>query len=52
MDTRLDPAKYAGLGEGGAHVIRKSGGRGWDNAIHSQVISSLTVKDFEGKGHH
>jgi carbonic anhydrase len=28
MDARLDPAKYAGLGEGDAHVIRNAGGTG------------------------
>ena len=27
MDARLDPAKYAGLSEGDAHVIRNAGGR-------------------------
>ena len=27
MDARLDPAKYAGLAEGDAHVIRNAGGR-------------------------
>ena len=26
MDARLDPAKYAGLMEGDAHVIRNAGG--------------------------
>ena len=26
MDARLDPAKYAGLTEGDAHVIRNAGG--------------------------
>ena len=26
MDARLDPAKYAGLAEGDAHVIRNAGG--------------------------
>jgi carbonic anhydrase len=26
MDARLDPAKYAGLAEGDAHVIRNTGG--------------------------
>ena len=25
MDARLDPAKYAGLSEGDAHVIRNAG---------------------------
>jgi len=27
MDARLDPAKYAGLAEGDAHVIGNAGGR-------------------------
>jgi hypothetical protein len=27
MDARLDPAGYAGLSEGDAHVIRNAGGR-------------------------
>jgi carbonic anhydrase len=39
MDARLDPAKYAGLIEGGAHVIRNAGGRATDDAIRSLVIS-------------
>jgi carbonic anhydrase len=39
MDARLDPAKYAGLSEGDAHVIRNSGGRASDDAIRSLVIS-------------
>jgi len=39
MDARLDPAKYAGLSEGDAHVIRNAGGRASDDAIHSLVIS-------------
>jgi carbonic anhydrase len=39
MDARLDPAKYAGLSEGDAHVIRNAGGRGSDDAIRSLVIS-------------
>ncbi|MEO0048941.1 MAG: hypothetical protein RL556_273, partial [Actinomycetota bacterium] len=30
MDARLDPAKYAGLSEGDAHVIRNAGGRASD----------------------
>jgi len=38
MDARLDPAKYAGLSEGDAHVIRNAGGRASD-AIRSLVIS-------------
>lgn len=39
MDARLDPAKYAGLKEGDAHVIRNAGGRASDDAIRSLVIS-------------
>ena len=39
MDARLDPAKYAGLSEGDAHVIRNAGGRASDDAIRSLVIS-------------
>jgi carbonic anhydrase len=40
MDARLDPAKFAGLAEGDAHVIRNAGGRASDDAIRSLVISS------------
>src|ERR1700721_1286774 len=39
MDARPDPAKYAGLAEGDAHVIRNAGGRASDDAIRSLVIS-------------
>jgi carbonic anhydrase len=39
MDARLDPAKYAGLAEGDAHVIRNAGGRATGDAIRSLVIS-------------
>src|SRR6058998_537617 len=39
MDARLDPAKYAGLAEGDAHVIRNAGGRASDDALRSLVIS-------------
>ena len=39
MDARLDPAKYAGLAEGDAHVLRNAGGRASDDAIRSLVIS-------------
>jgi carbonic anhydrase len=38
MDARLDPAKYAGLAEGDAHVIR-NGGRATEDAIRSLIIS-------------
>ena len=39
MDARLDPAKFAGLAEGDAHVIRNAGGRASDDAVRSLVIS-------------
>jgi carbonic anhydrase len=39
MDARLDPAKYAGLKEGDAHVVRNAGGRVTEDAIRSLVIS-------------
>lgn len=39
MDARLDPARYAGLSEGDAHVIRNAGGRASEDAIRSLVIS-------------
>jgi carbonic anhydrase len=39
MDARLDPAKFAGLAEGDAHVIRNAGGRASYDAIRSLVIS-------------
>ena len=39
MDARLDPAGFAGLAEGDAHVIRNAGGRASDDAIRSLVIS-------------
>jgi carbonic anhydrase len=39
MDARLDPAKYGGLREGDAHVIRNAGGRVTEDAIRSLVIS-------------
>ncbi len=39
MDARLDPAKFAGLSEGDAHVFRNAGGRVTEDAIRSLVIS-------------
>ena len=39
MDARLDPAKFLGLEEGDAHVIRNAGGLVTDDAIRSLVIS-------------
>jgi carbonic anhydrase len=43
MDARLDPAKYAGLTEGDAHVIRNAGGYASDDAIRSLLISHLLL---------
>ena len=39
MDCRLDPAKFAGLTEGEANVIRNAGGRVTDDVIRSLLIS-------------
>jgi carbonic anhydrase len=39
MDARLDPARFAGLGEGDAHIIRNAGGRASADAIRSLVVS-------------
>jgi carbonic anhydrase len=47
MDARLDPAKYAGLAEGDAHVIRNAGGRASDDAIRSLVISYKLLGTIE-----
>src|SRR5438270_12993481 len=51
MDARLDPAKYAGLAEGDAHVIRNAGQKTVDfgfqcrNALLLPVSRSLSVFD-------
>lgn len=47
MDARLDPAGYAGLSEGDAHVIRNAGGRASDDAIRSLVISYKLLGTLE-----
>src|SRR3954463_2076439 len=39
MDARLDPAKFLGLDEGDAHVIRNAGGVVSDDALRSLIIS-------------
>jgi carbonic anhydrase len=48
MDARLDPAKFAGLAEGDAHVIRNAGGRASDDAIRSLILSYklLGTRDY------
>jgi len=52
MDARLDPAKYAGLAEGDAHVIRNAGGRASDDAIRSLIISYKLLGTQEFFIHH
>src|SRR6202161_3097483 len=47
MDARLDPAKFAGLREGDAHVIRNAGGRASQDAIRSLVISYKLLGTLE-----
>jgi carbonic anhydrase len=39
MDARLDPARFLGLEEGDAHVIRNAGGLVNDETIRSLVLS-------------
>jgi carbonic anhydrase len=51
MDARLDPAKFAGLTEGDAHVIRNAGGRASDDAIRSLVISHKLLGTNEWYAH-
>ena len=48
MDARLDPAKFAGLAEGDAHVIRNAGGRASDDAIRSLIISHSCSAPMSG----
>ena len=40
MDARMDPAKFLGLSEGDAHVIRNAGGRASEDVIRSLVVSA------------
>jgi carbonic anhydrase len=46
MDARLDPAKYAGLSEGDAHVIRNAGGRASDDAIPSNFAQTFRTAEW------
>jgi carbonic anhydrase len=39
MDSRLDPARFLGLEEGEAHVLRNAGGVVTDDTIRSLVLS-------------
>ena len=47
MDARIDPARFAGLAEGYAHVIRNAGGRATDDAIRSLIISHKLLGTVE-----
>lgn len=38
MDARLNPAAFAGLVEGDAHVIRNAGGRASEDAIRRCAV--------------
>lgn len=39
MDARLNPAKFLGLADGDAHVIRNAGGLVTDDALRSLIVS-------------
>ena len=39
MDARLDPARFLGLNEGDAHVIRNAGGIVTDDVLRSLAVS-------------
>ena len=47
IDARLDPAKFAGLTEGDAHVFRNAGGRATEDAIRSLVVSHKMLGTLE-----
>lgn len=47
MDARLNPAKFTGLVEGDAHIIRNAGGRASDDAIRSLVVSHKLLGTLE-----
>lgn len=53
MDARLDPAKFLGLEEGDAHVIRNAGGLVTEDALRSLVISHwlLGTQEFAVLAH-
>ncbi|MGI8551136.1 MAG: beta-class carbonic anhydrase [Dehalococcoidia bacterium] len=48
MDARLIPARFLGLEEGDAHVIRNAGGRASEDALRSLIISAklLGTREF------
>jgi len=47
MDARLIPARFLGLEEGDAHVIRNAGGRASEDAIRSLIISEQLLGTTE-----
>src|SRR5438270_6917184 len=47
MDARLDPARFLGLAEGDAHVIRNAGGRASADALRSLIISQQLLGTSE-----
>jgi carbonic anhydrase len=47
MDARLDPARFLGLAEGDAHVIRNAGGRASADALRSLIISQQLLGTTE-----
>jgi len=47
MDARMDPAKFAGLSEGDAHVIRNAGGVVTDDVERSLVLSQRLLNTRE-----
>ena len=47
MDARLDPARFLGLEEGDAHVIRNAGGRASEDALRSLTISEQLLGTTE-----
>lgn len=44
MDARFDPAQYAGLAEGDAHVIRNAGGHASDDASRASTPAPGTMR--------
>jgi carbonic anhydrase len=53
MDARLDPARFLGLEDGDAHVIRNAGGLVTEDALRSLVISHwlLGTQEFAVVAH-
>lgn len=47
MDARLHPARFLGLQEGDAHIIRNAGGRASEDAVRSLIISEQLLGTTE-----